>query len=100
MFFRNGCCPINGFEACSVHLCILFWEFHVYCMSEYFFLLQVCVLSLTLFRSETKIWSPLSSEDGKTNPYKMNLASEPQVCLSLYPTSLIPKILGNEAFIR
>ncbi|XP_023825848.1 PDZ and LIM domain protein 1 [Salvelinus sp. IW2-2015] len=33
---------------------------------------------LSIDRSETKIWSPLSSEDGKTNPYKMNLASEPQ----------------------
>uniref|UniRef100_A0AAZ3PBB7 PDZ and LIM domain 1 (elfin) n=1 Tax=Oncorhynchus tshawytscha TaxID=74940 RepID=A0AAZ3PBB7_ONCTS len=31
-----------------------------------------------LFRSESKMWSPLSSEEGKTNSYKMNLASEPQ----------------------
>ncbi|XP_051779451.1 PDZ and LIM domain protein 1 isoform X1 [Erpetoichthys calabaricus] len=33
---------------------------------------------LTIDRSESKIWSPMVSEDGKTNPYKMNLASEPQ----------------------
>lgn len=40
------------------------------------------VLVLPLFcRSETKLWSPLSSERGKTNPYKMNLASEPKVCV-------------------
>lgn len=25
------------------------------------------------------MWSPLTSEGGKTNPYKMNLESEPQV---------------------
>lgn len=34
-------------------------------------------------RSETKLWSPLSSEEGKTHPYKMNLASEPRVCVSI-----------------
>ncbi|XP_056465362.1 PDZ and LIM domain protein 1 [Gadus chalcogrammus] len=33
---------------------------------------------LSVDRSETKLWSPLSSEEGKANPYKMNLASEPQ----------------------
>jgi len=33
---------------------------------------------LSVDRSESKMWSPLSSEEGKTNPYKMNLASEPQ----------------------
>ncbi|KAM3863202.1 PDZ and LIM domain protein 1 [Diretmus argenteus] len=33
---------------------------------------------LSIDRSESKMWSPLSSEEGKTNPYKMNLASEPQ----------------------
>ncbi|KAM4607824.1 PDZ and LIM domain protein 1 [Polymixia lowei] len=33
---------------------------------------------LSIDRSETKLWSPLSSEEGKANPYKMNLASEPQ----------------------
>uniref|UniRef100_A0A1A7XDH1 PDZ and LIM domain 1 (Elfin) n=1 Tax=Iconisemion striatum TaxID=60296 RepID=A0A1A7XDH1_9TELE len=33
---------------------------------------------LSIDRSESKLWSPLSSEEGKTNPYKMNLASEPQ----------------------
>lgn len=50
----------------------------VYCKSEY------CVwLS---FRSESKMWSTLSSEEGKTNSYKMNLASEPQVCLTSYFT--------------
>ncbi|KAM3605578.1 uncharacterized protein V6R79_001113 [Siganus canaliculatus] len=33
---------------------------------------------LSIDRSEVKMWSPLSSEGGKTNPYKMNLASEPK----------------------
>ncbi|XP_071378717.1 PDZ and LIM domain protein 1 isoform X3 [Centroberyx affinis] len=33
---------------------------------------------LSIDRSESKMWSPLASEEGKTNPYKMNLASEPQ----------------------
>ncbi|XP_067093042.1 PDZ and LIM domain protein 1 [Osmerus mordax] len=33
---------------------------------------------LSVDRSESKMWSPLSSEEGKANPYKMNLASEPQ----------------------
>ncbi|KAM9558381.1 PDZ and LIM domain protein 1-like [Salvelinus alpinus] len=33
---------------------------------------------LSIDRSESKMWSPLSSEEGKTNSYKMNLASEPQ----------------------
>lgn len=32
-------------------------------------------------RSEIKLWSPLSSEGGKTHPYKMNLESEPKVCV-------------------
>lgn len=36
-------------------------------------------------RSEHKVWSPLVTEEGKRHPYKMNLASEPQVssCSSL-----------------
>ncbi|XP_060782059.1 PDZ and LIM domain protein 1 [Neoarius graeffei] len=33
---------------------------------------------LAIDRSESKTWSPLVSEDGKTHPYKMNLASESQ----------------------
>ncbi|XP_034041267.1 PDZ and LIM domain protein 1 [Thalassophryne amazonica] len=33
---------------------------------------------LSIDRSEIKMWSPLVSEEGKTNPYKMNLSSEPQ----------------------
>ncbi|KAL2083236.1 hypothetical protein ACEWY4_021009 [Coilia grayii] len=33
---------------------------------------------LSVDRSESKMWSPLTTEEGKTNPYKMNLASEPQ----------------------
>ncbi|XP_045927179.1 PDZ and LIM domain protein 1 [Micropterus dolomieu] len=33
---------------------------------------------LSIDRSETKLWSPLSSEEGRTHPYKMNLASEPR----------------------
>ncbi|XP_053306277.1 PDZ and LIM domain protein 1 isoform X1 [Spea bombifrons] len=35
-------------------------------------------LVLTINRAESKIWSPLVSEEGKANPYKMNLASNPQ----------------------
>ncbi|XP_015488037.1 PDZ and LIM domain protein 1 isoform X2 [Parus major] len=35
-------------------------------------------LTLTVSRTESKVWSPLVSEEGKTHPYKMNLASEPQ----------------------
>uniref|UniRef100_A0A3Q2PL45 PDZ and LIM domain 1 (elfin) n=1 Tax=Fundulus heteroclitus TaxID=8078 RepID=A0A3Q2PL45_FUNHE len=35
-------------------------------------------MALSIDRSETKLWSPLSSEEGKTHPYKMNLASEPR----------------------
>ncbi|XP_075072623.1 PDZ and LIM domain protein 1 isoform X2 [Mixophyes fleayi] len=35
-------------------------------------------LSLTINRTESKIWSPLVTEEGKANPYKMNLASNPQ----------------------
>ncbi|XP_061490673.1 PDZ and LIM domain protein 1 isoform X2 [Rhineura floridana] len=33
---------------------------------------------LTVGRTESKIWSPLITEEGKTNRYKMNLASQPQ----------------------
>ncbi|XP_040929867.1 PDZ and LIM domain protein 1 isoform X2 [Betta splendens] len=35
-------------------------------------------MALSIDRSESKLWSPLSSEEGKTHPYKMNLASEPR----------------------
>ncbi|XP_068597197.1 PDZ and LIM domain protein 1 [Brachionichthys hirsutus] len=35
-------------------------------------------MELSVDRSESKMWSPLSSEGGKTHPYKMNLASEPK----------------------
>ncbi|XP_023564799.1 PDZ and LIM domain protein 1 [Octodon degus] len=35
-------------------------------------------MTLTVTRSEHKIWSPLVTEEGKRHPYKMNLASEPQ----------------------
>lgn len=34
-----------------------------------------------VLRSESKMWSPLVSEEGKAHPYKMNLATEPQVCV-------------------
>ncbi|XP_044276131.1 PDZ and LIM domain protein 1 [Varanus komodoensis] len=39
-----------------------------------------CVDEITLAvgRMESRIWSPLVTEEGKTNPYKMNLASQPQ----------------------
>ncbi|XP_028279445.1 PDZ and LIM domain protein 1 [Parambassis ranga] len=33
---------------------------------------------LSVDRTESKLWSPLSSEEGKSHPYKMNLASEPR----------------------
>ncbi|KFW01967.1 PDZ and LIM domain protein 1, partial [Eurypyga helias] len=35
-------------------------------------------LTLMVSRTESKIWSPLVNEEGKTHPYKMNLASQPQ----------------------
>uniref|UniRef100_A0A8D0HLD5 PDZ and LIM domain 1 n=1 Tax=Sphenodon punctatus TaxID=8508 RepID=A0A8D0HLD5_SPHPU len=35
-------------------------------------------ITLTVGRTESKVWSPLVTEEGKTNPYKMNLASQPQ----------------------
>ncbi|KFP82040.1 PDZ and LIM domain protein 1, partial [Apaloderma vittatum] len=35
-------------------------------------------LTLTVSRTEAKVWSPLVNEEGKTHPYKMNLASQPQ----------------------
>ncbi|XP_067995889.1 PDZ and LIM domain protein 1 isoform X1 [Melanerpes formicivorus] len=35
-------------------------------------------LTLTVSRTESKVWSPLVTEEGKTHPYKINLASEPQ----------------------
>ncbi|XP_077115156.1 PDZ and LIM domain protein 1 isoform X2 [Ranitomeya variabilis] len=35
-------------------------------------------LCLMINRVESKIWSPLVTEEGKTNPYKMNLAANPQ----------------------
>lgn len=35
-------------------------------------------LCLTIDRVDSKIWSPLVTDEGKANPYKMNLASNPQ----------------------
>ncbi|TEA38227.1 hypothetical protein DBR06_SOUSAS110075 [Sousa chinensis] len=40
-------------------------------------------MTLTVTRSEQKIWSPLVTEEGKRHPYKMNLASEPQEVLHI-----------------
>ncbi|XP_042314556.1 PDZ and LIM domain protein 1 isoform X2 [Sceloporus undulatus] len=42
--------------------------------------IKACIdeITLTVGRSESKIWSPMVTEEEKTNPYKMNLASEPQ----------------------
>uniref|UniRef100_A0A9L0KCN2 PDZ and LIM domain 1 n=1 Tax=Equus asinus TaxID=9793 RepID=A0A9L0KCN2_EQUAS len=40
-------------------------------------------MTLTVTRSEHKIWSPLVTEEGKRHPYKMNLASEPQEVLHI-----------------
>ncbi|XP_066047452.1 PDZ and LIM domain protein 1 isoform X3 [Chamaea fasciata] len=42
-------------------------------------------LTLTVSRTESKVWSPLVSEEGKTHPYKMNLASEPQQRPTQFP---------------
>ncbi|XP_075791846.1 PDZ and LIM domain protein 1 isoform X2 [Pelodiscus sinensis] len=35
-------------------------------------------ITLTVGRTESKVWSPLVTEEGKPNPYRMNLASQPQ----------------------
>ncbi|XP_067876338.1 PDZ and LIM domain protein 1 isoform X2 [Heterodontus francisci] len=35
-------------------------------------------LTFMIARSESKVWSPLSNEEGKQHPYKMNLASDQQ----------------------
>ncbi|XP_041041367.1 PDZ and LIM domain protein 3a isoform X1 [Carcharodon carcharias] len=35
-------------------------------------------LSLKIDRPETKLWSPQVTEDGKANPFKINLEAEPQ----------------------
>lgn len=48
-------------------MCIIYW--HAWNSLA----LSICC------RSEQKIWSPLVTEEGKRHPYKMNLASEPQV---------------------
>ncbi|XP_059516837.1 PDZ and LIM domain protein 1 isoform X2 [Myotis daubentonii] len=40
-------------------------------------------MTLTVSRSEHKVWSPLVTEEGKRHPYKMNLASEPQEVLHI-----------------
>ncbi|XP_075391162.1 PDZ and LIM domain protein 1 [Tenrec ecaudatus] len=40
-------------------------------------------MTLTIARSEQKVWSPLVTEEGKRHPYKMNLASEPQEVLPI-----------------
>ncbi|KAM9060984.1 PDZ and LIM domain protein 1 [Sarcophilus harrisii] len=47
--------------------------------------IKSCVddITLTVGRSEHKIWSPLVTEEGKRHPYKMNLASEPQEVLHI-----------------
>ncbi|KTF84562.1 hypothetical protein cypCar_00032079 [Cyprinus carpio] len=40
--------------------------------------IKACVeeMVLSIDRSESKMWSPLVTEEGKTNPYKMNLANK------------------------
>ncbi|XP_042192922.1 PDZ and LIM domain protein 1 isoform X2 [Callorhinchus milii] len=35
-------------------------------------------MALLINRSESRIWSPLTKEEGKQHPYKMNLASDPE----------------------
>ncbi|XP_074446618.1 PDZ and LIM domain protein 1 isoform X3 [Larus michahellis] len=42
-------------------------------------------LTLTVNRTESKVWSPLVNEEGKTHPYKMNLASQPQQRPTQFP---------------
>ena len=48
-------------------------------------------------RSEQKIWSPLVTEEGKRHPYRMNLASEPQVS-TCPPWPLLSAPRGLSAF--
>ncbi|XP_059422216.1 PDZ and LIM domain protein 1-like [Carassius carassius] len=40
--------------------------------------IKACIeeMVLSIDRSESKMWSPLVTEEGKTNPYKMNLANK------------------------
>lgn len=47
--------------------------------------IKACVeeMVLSIDRSEIKMWSPLASDGEKTNPYKMNLESEPQEVKSI-----------------
>ncbi|XP_055145424.1 PDZ and LIM domain protein 1-like [Symphalangus syndactylus] len=40
-------------------------------------------MTLTVARSEHKVWSPLVTEEEKCRPYEMNLASEPQEVLHI-----------------
>ncbi|XP_067838708.1 PDZ and LIM domain protein 3b isoform X1 [Heptranchias perlo] len=40
-------------------------------------------LSLKIDRPETKLWSPQVTEDGKANPFKINLEAEPQEVKSI-----------------
>ncbi|XP_040530598.1 PDZ and LIM domain protein 1 isoform X8 [Gallus gallus] len=42
-------------------------------------------LTLTVSRTESKVWSPLVNEEGKAHPYKMNLASQPQQRPTQFP---------------
>uniref|UniRef100_A0A8C9RPY3 PDZ and LIM domain 1 (elfin) n=1 Tax=Scleropages formosus TaxID=113540 RepID=A0A8C9RPY3_SCLFO len=71
--------------------------------------IKACVdeMVLSIDRSESKMWSPLSSEEGKTNPYKMNLASKPQEvkhigsahnrsALPFSPAGSSPKVVTNQ----
>ncbi|XP_078386730.1 PDZ and LIM domain protein 1 isoform X1 [Cetorhinus maximus] len=43
-------------------------------------------LNFLIARSESKIWTPLSNEEGKQHPYKMNLASDQQRPAHLHRT--------------
>ncbi|KAJ8412805.1 hypothetical protein AAFF_G00117560 [Aldrovandia affinis] len=55
---------------------------------------------LSIDRSESKMWSPLSSDAGKTNPYKMKLASQPQEVKpigSAHNRSALPFAAANSA---
>lgn len=56
---------------------------------------------LSIDRSESKMWSPLSSEEGRTHPFKMNLASQPQevkLIGSTHNRSALPfSALGSKA---
>lgn len=61
------------------------WDPWMWRADCYLFSMNETTVLFICCRSEHKVWSPLVTEEGKRHPYKMNLASEPQVssCSSL-----------------